>query len=308
MNLAIGNYFVRHAQSCLSALGQLCRQPAGSLLTIGVIGVALALPAGLSVLVRNGEAVAGQWESARDFSVYLQPGIAMDTAEALQQELESSADVASVVLITADEALAQLADSSEYGEVVGVFDDNPLPHRLVVRPRDDAVPAGLATLADGLEQRDEIDLVRLDTAWVARLNAILDLVRRTILLVASILTAGVLVIIGNTIRLDIQNRRAEIEVSKLLGASDAFVRRPFLYAGFWYGLGGSLAALLLLIVGLLLLSGPATRLSELYGGSFQPLGLAGSTALGVLGGGLVAGLGGAWLAVARHLAAIEPKI
>ena len=124
---------------------------------------------------------------------------------------------------------------------------------------------------------------------------------------AALLGAAILVIIGNTIRLDIQNRRAEIEVSKLLGASDGFVRRPFLYTGFWYGLLGGCFALLLLGISLWLLSGPIERLASLYGGAFEAPGVDGDTALAIVAGGLLAGLGGAWSAVARHLAAIQPQ-
>ena len=136
----------------------------------------------------------------------------------------------------------------------------------------------------------------------------LDLARRGVWIAAVMLVGAVIVIIGNTIRLDIQNRRAEIEVSKLLGASDGFVRRPFLYTGFWYGFLGGCFALLLLGISLWLLSGPIERLASLYGGAFEAPGVDGGTALVILAGGLLAGLGGAWSAVARHLSAIQPRV
>ena len=132
--------------------------------------------------------------------------------------------------------------------------------------------------------------------------------RRGVWIAAILLVGAVIVIIGNTIRLDIQNRRAQIEVSKLLGASDGFVRRPFLYTGFWYGLCGAILALLLLSLSLWLISGPAERLVQLYGGGFKPIGIDGLTLLTMLAGGLLAGLGGAWIAVARHLSDIQPKV
>ena len=301
-------YLVRHLQACIAALGRLYRQPIGSLLTIAVIGIALALPGALAVLVRNGEALAGGWEHVRDWSVYMQPGLPLGQAESLRRELQAQPGIEAVQLVSAEEALEQLRDTPGFAGVIDTLDSNPLPHTLVVRPAEDASPAMISELAGRIAERADVDQVRLDTQWVARLNAMLDLLRRTIWISSVLLVGAVIVIVGNTIRLDIQNQRAEIEVSKLLGATDGFVRRPFLYTGFWYGLGGGLFGLLVLGIGLAALHGPATRLSALYGGSFQPLGLDNPMALAMIGGGLASGLGGAWMAVARHLAAIQPRV
>jgi cell division transport system permease protein len=269
-------------------MGRLVQRPAGSLLTIAVIGIALALPAGLNVLVRNGEVLAGGWESARDFSVYLKPGEELAQAATLAKSLSANSNVDDVEIISAEAALADFQQSGSFEGALTGLDNNPLPHTLVVRPRPEAPASELAELARELGKDTSVDQVRLDTEWVERLNAILEFVRRGIWL--------------------IENRRAEIEVAKLLGATDAFVRRPFLYTGFWYGLGGGLFALVVVLVGLAVLGGPVARLSALYGASFQLQGLAGSGALTVLGGGLVAGLAGAWFAVSQHLTAIQPKI
>ena len=301
-------YVGRHAQNCVAALGNMSRQPLASLLTITVIGVALAMPSALNVLVRNGQAVAGGWGEVRDFSVYLRPETTRDAAASLRAALEAMTEIDAVRLITADEALEEFQDTPGFAEILVALDDNPLPHTLVVRPMANTPAGDLEVLARRLGEREEVDLVKLDAEWVARLNASLDLLRRVIWMAAIVLVAAVIIIIGNTIRLDIQNRRAEIEVSKLLGATDGFVRRPFLYTGFWYGLLGGCFALLLLGAGLWLLSGPVDRLVALYGGGFRPLGLDGRTLLAVLAGGLIAGLGGAWMAVARHLSAIQPKV
>lgn len=302
------NFLIRHAQSCIAALGKLCRHPLGSVLTIAVIGIALALPAGLGVVVRNGEALAGSWETVRDFSVYLNPDVSLANAEKLRDELAQTAGIEKVELITADAALSEFKATPTYDAVLAVLDDNPLPHTLVLRPDQEATTEAMAAIAAELAAREDVDLVQLDREWVARLSAILDVARRSIWIAAVLLVGAVIVIVGNTIRLDIQHQRAEIEVAKLLGATDAFVRRPFLYTGFWYGLAGGLIALGVLALSLLLLSGPVERLSALYGGGFQPLGLDRDNALTILGGGLLAGLGGAWSAVARHLADIQPTV
>jgi cell division transport system permease protein len=302
------NYFARHAQNCLASLGAMSRQRFASLLTVAVIGIALAMPSALSVMVRNGRALAGGWDDVRDFSAYLLPGISLEDANRISDRIRAMDGVESVQLISADEALEEFRDTAGFGDVLGAVSTNPLPHTVVIRPHPDAPPDTLHDLEQDLISRAYVDIVKLDTEWIERLNAILDVSFRTVWIAAVLLAGAVIVVIGNTIRLDIQNRRAEIEVSKLLGASDGFVRRPFLYLGVWYGLFGSLFALFLLGVSLWLLSGPVDRLVNLYGGRFDPLGMDFATALAVLAGGLLAGFGGAWSAVARHLSTIQPKV
>jgi cell division transport system permease protein len=152
----------------------------------------------------------------------------------------------------------------------------------------------------------DVETVQLDTDWVKRLHAMLDILRRVVLLTGGLLGAGVVLIVGNTIRLDILNRRAEIEVMKLVGASDGFARRPFLYSGIWYGLGGGLMALILVAVAAALLEGPVENLAKLYGSSFRLEGLRLTTGLLVLGVAVSLAWFGSWLAATRHIRAIEP--
>ena len=264
------------------------------------------MPASLNLLVKNGRSLAGELDNARDFSVYLTVGLSLERAQTIAAEIEMMTGVADVSLTTADDALEEFRAGSGFGEALEQLDANPLPHTLAVTPAPDTVVEQLQALAEQLGAREDIDLVQIDTAWVERLNAILEFMRRIVLIAAVVLVAGLLIIVGNTIRLDIQNRRDEIEVLKLLGASDGFVRRPFLYIGLWYGIMGGVMALLLLLIGGWVLSGPLERLIGLYSADIGLLGLDGSTALALLGGGVVAGWGGAWGAVSRHLSAIQP--
>jgi cell division transport system permease protein len=305
---SLRNYLTRHAQNCIGALGVMSRQRLASALIVGVIGIALAMPSALSVIVRNGRAMAGGWDDIRDFSAYLRPGTSLEAANRIVERIGAMDGVESVRLIPADQALEDFQGAAGFGNVLGTLEENPLPHTVVIRPQPDAPPQLLHDLEQDLLARTDVDMVKLDTEWVERLNAMLDVSIRAVWIGAVLLVGAVIVIVGNTIRLDIQNRRAEIEVSKLLGASDGFVRRPFLYLGIWYGLLGSIFALILLGISLWLLSGPVDRLVNLYGGSFQPLGVSPDTALAVLSAGILAGLGGAWSAVARHLSAIQPKV
>jgi len=303
----ISHYFGLHRENARSSLQEILHQPLASLLTIAVIGIALALPAALSLLVQNGRSVAGSMEDVRDFSVYLQPGMSMDQAEDLAKNLRMRALIAEVRIISAEDALVDFREASGFENAVGALDNNPLPHTLVVRPKITAEAHTLDTLAGELRDNPVVDQVRLDTEWVKRLNAILELFKRSVWIAGVLLIAAVVIVVGNTIRLDIQSRRDEIEVYKLLGASNGFVRRPFLYVGIWYGLIGGCFGLVLLVVSALILAGPIEKLTGLYGGNFVLHGLNIVTMGSVLAGGILAGWGGAWSAVSRHISAIQPQ-
>jgi cell division transport system permease protein len=298
----------RHTQTLVGSLGRLWTQPFATLLTILVIGIALALPACLHVLVQNVRAASGGWGNALDISVYMKTDATLEQAKQAQKRIEQRRDVEEVTLVEADAALAEFRKSSGFGEALDALKDNPLPHALVVRPAEKfRDPATVDGLTDELRKIDGVDIVQLDTAWVSRFNAILDVVRRVVLLAAGLFALGILVIVGNTIRLDIENRRDEIEVTKLVGGSDGFVRRPFLYNGVWYGLGGGLVAWLTVTVVITLLGEPVQRIAGLYGSSFQlhGLGLEGSAVL--LAGGVVLGWLGSFIAATKEIRGIEPK-
>ncbi len=302
----VRGYFRLHAQNLLGSLGRLARQPLASLLTVAVIGIAMALPAGLDVLVNNARALSAGWASAVDFSVYLEPGQPLARAETLAAEARGHADVVAVEVISADEALAQLSQFTGMQAALEALSDNPLPHTLVVRPRPGLSAEAVGRLADGFETLEGIDLVQLDTAWVERFLAIVDIARRASGIILLLLGFAVVVIVGNTIRLDIENRRSEIEVMKLIGGSDGFIRRPFLYGGLWYGVIGGLLAVVFNASALLALAGPVQRLAGLYGTDFALQG-PGLSGLGMLvGGGALLGWLGAWVATSRHLRDIEP--
>ncbi len=301
-------WFTRHAQSAIGSLGTLSRSPVATALTVLVIGVALSLPALLGVLVDSGRALAGSWAEVRDFSVYLTPGAPRSRADALADDLRRRNGVEAVRVISADAAVAELGRDPGFAGALAALPANPLPHTLVVRPAAGLDRPGLEALSASVRDAPDVDLVKLDLQWVERLNGVLDLVRRLGLIVGGLLIATVIIVVGNTIRLDIQNRSAEIEVAKLLGATDAFVRRPFLYLGFWYGAFGGLVAVVILLIALWALGGSVTHLAGLYGSSFELGSIRLASLLAVLGGGVLAGLGGAWMAVSRHLSAIQPQV
>ena len=304
---AFSIWLTRHASTSLGALGRLSRQPFASLMIILVIGVTLALPAAINVIVKNVQAVSGSWNNALDFSVYLQQGLSASEAEDLKRLIAQRADIESVELITADEALIEFKQQSGFGAALDQLSENPLPHALIVRPSPGNTGASMILLQEEIGNLPETELVQVDTEWVQRFHAILDIVRQAIAIGSGLLGIAIVVIIGNTIRLDIQNRREEIEVTKLIGASNAFVRRPFLWTGFWYGLLGGSFALLLVQYGLYLLREPVARLAGLYQGdiTIASLGVTDSTA--IIGAAVFLGLFASWFTTARHMRRIEPK-
>jgi cell division transport system permease protein len=299
-------YLTLHAQNLVGAAGRLAKQPFATALTVLVIAVALALPAGLKVLINNVGTLSESWQGAADFSVFLDLDVEKARAEALAREIAARPDVETVQLVDRDEALADFRAHSGFGGALDALDENPLPHTLVVRPASGAT-GNLEALAADLRKLPEVMLVQLDTAWVARLRAMLALAGRVLDAVTVLLGLGVVLVIGNTIRLEINSRSTEIEVMKLVGGSDAFIRRPFLYLGFWYGLGGAVIAALLVAATLAVLEPPARALAELYGSDFGIAGLTLEQAAELLGGGALLGWAGAGLATARHLHAIEPR-
>jgi cell division transport system permease protein len=300
-------WLTRHASTSVGSLGRLFRQPFASLMIVLVIAVTLAIPAALNLVVKNAQSVSAGWDNALDFSVYLQRSVSETDASNLASLIQQRADVESVHLITASEALDEFRQQSGFGEALDQLSDNPLPHTLVVRPSAANSGQSIVVLQEELGNLPEADAVQVDTEWVHRFHAILDILRRAIVIGASLLGVAIVIIIGNTIRLDIQNRREEIEVTKLIGASNAFVRRPFLWSGFWYGLCGGLLAVGLVHYGLYLLEQPVARLAGLYQSGIVVMSLSAKETLTVIGIGVALGLTGSWFAAARHMRRIEPR-
>jgi cell division transport system permease protein len=298
----------RHAQALLGSLGRLARQPFATALTIVVIGIALALPAALYVVVSNMRTVTSGLSETVQLSVYLRMPTTEAEAKKAAASIAARSGIQEILLVSPEEGLAEFRNLSGIGDALKALDENPLPWLVKVRP---APPHDTATsveeLASELRQVEGVELVEADTAWVRRLNAIQDAMERLVLLVAIVLAIGVLAVVGNTIRLEINGRRAEIEVTKLVGGSNAFVRRPFLYSGLWQGLGGGLLAIGLIAAGLMALEPHVAHLATAYGASFMLQGLSIREWPVVVGGGAALGFLGAWLAAAYHLRRIEPR-
>jgi cell division transport system permease protein len=298
-----------HASASLSALGRLSRQPFASLMIILVIGVTLALPTAINVIVKNVQSISDNWNNAIDFSVYLKQDLSIKDAEDMANLIKQRADIELVDLITADEALLDFKQQSGFGEALNQLSKNPLPHALIIRPSPDNTGASLALLQEEIGNLPETELVQFDTEWVQRFHAILDIIKQAISIGTVLLGIAIVVIVGNTIRLDIENKREEIEVTKLVGAGNAFIRRPFLWTGFWHGLLGGIFALLIVQYGLYLLREPASRLVGLYQdqGKIAVTSLTITESSTIIGLAIVLGLFASWVTTARYMRQIEPR-
>ena len=305
--IRIGNWMLRHAQVALSSLGALSRLPISTLMTSAVIGIALALPGGLYLLLANVQTLSANWDGSASISLFLKHEVSEEQSEELAVRLEQDPAVRSVKRISRDHALDEFRELSGFSNALDALNENPLPALLIVEPSEThETPAALEALTGRLESEAAVDFAQLDLQWVKRLHTMTEIARRGVIVLAAILGLAVLLVVGNTIRLEIQNRHSEIEITKLIGATDAFIRRPFLYHGFWYGLLGGLIAWLLIAISFHLLDGPVSRLATLYQSGFDLAGVNAATMLALLLGGAGLGLAGSWVAVGRHLSRIEP--
>lgn len=302
------SYLANHRKIAKDSFQRLIKQPVSSLMTWAVIGIALSLPVGLSVLLANVQQLSSGWDGSAQITLFLKMNVSDKDASNLALGLSARDTIDQAEFISRSSALDEFKIQSGFGEVLEYLDDNPLPHVIVVKPSK-----LLATVdqTESLQKRlgriKEVEKAQLDLQWVQRLHSMTELIQRAVWALGALLALAVLLVIGNTIRLAIENRRDEIIVVKLVGATDGFVRRPFLYTGLWYGLGGGLIAFCLVQITLLWMSTPIGDLARLYYSSFSLSGLGVESTLFLLSTSMLLGWLGAWVAVRRHLGAIEPS-
>lgn len=297
----LGIWFDQHLYSFVSSLGRVVRKPWSTLLTIGVMAVAFALPLGLWLALSNVEHFAGDVSDSREIDLFLKPEVEEARARALAAQLRGRADVARVELRTPDQGLAEFRERSGLGASLDALDHNPLPYLLQLTPRGDE-----AELVSALQHLPEADLVQHDAVWRDRLRGWLAFGERLVWVLAALFGLGALLVVGNTVRLDIQSRREEIGVLQLLGASDGFIRRPFIYLGAWYGLAAGALAIGLLLAAATALAPPLAQLARSYGSQFALAGLDPVRAGAVLAGATIIGWIGAWLVTGHFLRQTRP--
>jgi cell division transport system permease protein len=301
-------FFVSHVRQALSSLGELWRQPLASLMTIGVLGLSITLPSTLYIMVKNTEKITAGWEQASEISLFLTPNISANRSQQLVTRLNTWQEIESVVYIPADDALKEFQHLSGLGDAIAYLEKNPLPDVVLVTPTDkNASPSAARALLDKLRQQREVDIGKLDIEWLERLYAVIAIASDLVMLIGVLLFIAVVLIIGNTIRLNILNKYDEIVVMKLVGATDAFIHRPFLYTGFWYGLLGGLMAWFAVIIILWWMDSSITTFAAMYQKEFNITGLTGSALLTMLGLSVLLGLLGSLISVQRHVRQIEPQ-
>ena len=295
-----------HRAMCLDSAWRLLRTPVSSLVTMLAIAIAMVLPAGLWLTLDSARLLDAELTESATLTAYLAPGVGDGEAARIDEALGAQPGVARTRLITAAEGMAEFQQALGLEDALGRLDDNPLPASVVVTPKAPS-PEAVRALAETLASVPGVEEVRLDLAWIERLRSLAELGQRVTLALAVLFGGGVLLVVGNTIRLAVESRRKEIEVVTLIGATHGFVRRPFLYSGAWYGLGGGLLAWGLLTLGGEWLATPVSALAASYGASFSlpRLGVGGSAFL--VGCSMLLGWLGAWMAVSRHLAEVKPR-
>ena len=300
-------WLVSHAQSFVYSLGQYYRNLLSSILTTAVIGISLALPGGFYLLLENAQQVTAGWGGAIQITAFLKPEIDDAAAKNLVAKLMDNQNIQTVKLIDREQALAEYKELSGYSDVIDLLDENPLPSIIIVFPKIDALTEGRdLQIIDFLYSQPEVEVAQYDQQWIKRLYGIIEIIKRSVIIFSAFIGFGVLLIVGNTIRMAIYHHRSEIEISKLFGATNHFIQRPFLYTGFWYGLSGGIASWLLLSLTLQFLKQPVNRLAGLYASELSLANLTITETLILLACGIFLGIFGSWISVQRHLRAIEP--
>jgi len=295
----------QHRQTFMLTLVRMAGNPFATVLNVMVIGVALALPLGGYLLLQNLGSVTKQVTGNPQVSVFLTPNAAKADIAALETRLKLISGIRTVRFISREQALEGLKRSENMADVVAALQSNPLPDAFVLETASDA--ARLERLEAELRALPKIAHVQIDSAWVKKLQSLLALGRTAVAILAILLAFGLVAVTFNTIRLQILTQKEEIEVSKLIGATDAFIRRPFFYLGLTQGALGGLAALAIDYACMRILNLSLLELSRLYGSDYR-LGFFGlPDCLALLAFAGMLGWLGAYMSVSRHLSAIEPR-
>ncbi len=305
------NYFARHIQVLLATIGDMVRSPIATINTILIIAITVLLPMLLYIVVKSAEQISGTWEGRPQISVFLQQDVSDHEAQLIYQEIQLHPTVELAEFVSAAQALEEfrlLTDSATLEQELDFIGGNPLPPSIVLMPSDDASnQAQLDELQNQLLKIEGIESIRLDLEWTQRFSAIVHVVVRVGTLLSSLLAIALILIVGNTIKLLIHNRRDEIEITKLVGGTDTFVRRPFLYYGALFGFMGASIALIFAFVAGALIAEPISQLSSLYQSQSLLYRLSVTEVAVSLGVGTLLGWISARWSVAQHLWKIRPR-
>lgn len=297
----------RHLQQAVGSLGELWRTPSTTLMTILVLGISLSLPATLQLFVKNANQVTHQWRSASEISLYLKLSVNEKSAQNFVNRIQLYPEVSSVKYISAKQALIDFKASSGFGDALEYLSKNPLPATILITPVQRASqPLAAQELLNKLIQEREVEQGKLDLEWLTRLQAMAHLIENIVFVIGLLLCASVVLIIGNSIRLAILNQKDAIAVMKLVGATDSFIQRPFLYAGAWYGVFGGVVAIVVVTALAQYLSYAITDLTNVYQYSFSLSMLSFYELCLLMVFSVFLGISGSYFSVKKHIRAIEP--
>jgi cell division transport system permease protein len=297
---------IEHFRVLHHTLRRLLLSPNATLINILIIGIALSLPVGGYVLLKSVQTLGAHIAGTPQISVFLATGTSAGDIERIGDKLKQHTDIKRIEFVAREVALKKLQQSTGLSDVIGGLSQNPLPDAFVIYPKDGNVKT-LEALRDELKTWPHFEHVQLDSAWVHKLEALLDFGRMAVVILAALLSFALIAITFNTIRLQILTRREEIEVAKLIGATDAFIRRPFLYFGLTQGLLGGFAAWLLVAGSLQLLNHQVGALTQLYASDFSLQHLSPMDSVTLMVFSAYLGWLGAWFSVSQHLWQIEPR-
>ncbi|MGR8933682.1 MAG: permease-like cell division protein FtsX [Gammaproteobacteria bacterium] len=301
-------YFYSHAHGLFSSLGRLARAPITSAMTIAVLAIAVSLAGGFYILVANAQQLTGNLESSNQISLFLKQEIGDAEGRQLAGKLAGSDEVAAIEVVTKQQGMDDFRVYSGFGDALNALDENPLPVVLLVQPKntlDD--PDVIEPLVKRFSGVPEVDFVQMDMQWVKRLQSMMELAECGAMVLSLLLSMAVLFITGNTIRLELHNRREEIIIAKLIGATDAFIQRPFLYAGFWYGLLAGILAWIIDTTMMLVLRQPVEKLSALYDSQFRALFFGYAESFSLLAIAASLSMAGSWIVLVYQLRKLNPE-
>jgi len=297
-----------HAHALFSSLGRLVASPFTSIMTIAVLAIAISLASGFYILVVNLQQLTGNLETSNQISLFLRDDVSDTHANKLAAGIKQNTSVQDVKLITREQALVEFKTYSGFGVAINALEENPLPIVIQVLPKNTLEDRqGLEMLLKSFQQYPEVDFAQIDLQWVERLQSIMSVARLFATLLNVMLGAAVLFIIGNTIRLELHNRRDEVVIAKLVGATNSFIRRPFLYTGFWIGFISGVSAWFIVTVLMLILRQPVEKLSGLYENGFHLLFLSFTETLAVLSISSALGVLGSWAVLVYQLQHTKPE-
>jgi cell division transport system permease protein len=301
-------YRDHHAHALFSSLGRLVATPFTSIMTIAVLAISIALASGFYIMVINVQQLTANLETSNQISLFLKDEVSTKKATDLADNIQQNPSVQTVKMITKEQALAEFKTYSGFGSAIDFLEKNPLPIVLQVLPKNTLKDKqALENLFKTVEQFSEVDYAQVDMQWVERLQSMIEVARCGTALLSFIISIGVLFIIGNTIRLELHNRCDEVMIAKLVGATNSFIRRPFLYTGFWIGFISGVSAWFIVAVLMLILRQPVEKLSGLYEGDFHLIFLSFTETLELLVIASLLGIFSSWVVLLFQLRHTRPE-